>query len=41
MPCHRKDGNGTKKRKYLEHFSKIKEFTFKGKTNKKKKNPKK
>lgn len=41
MPCHRKDGNGTKKRHYQEHFSKIKEVTSKGKTNKKKKMAKK
>ena len=41
MPCHRKDGNGTKKRKYLEHFAKIKEITSKGTKNKKKKQPKK
>lgn len=37
MPCHRKDGNGTKKRKYEAHFYKIKDTTSKGKTNKKKK----
>ena len=35
MPCHRKDGNGTQKRKYQEHFNKIKDKTLKGKTNKK------
>lgn len=37
MPCHRKDGNGTQKRKYQNHFAKIKDVTSKGKTNKKKK----
>ena len=41
MPCHRKDGNGTKKKKYLEHFAKIEEKTSKGKTNKKHKKSKK
>ena len=35
MPKHRKDGNGTQKRKYENHFSKIAQFTKKGKTNKK------
>lgn len=35
MPCHRRDGNGMQKRKYQNHFDKIKEFTKKGKTNKK------
>ena len=35
MPCHRKDGNGTQKRKYENHFAKIEKFTKKGKTNKK------
>lgn len=35
MPCHRKDGNGTQKKKYLSHFAKIKDRTKKGKTNKK------
>ena len=40
MPCHRKDGNGTQKRKYQNHFDKIKEFTKKGKTNKKHKRAK-
>ena len=37
MPCHRKDGNGTQKKKYQAHFLKIKDYTSKGKTNKKKK----
>ena len=41
MPKHRKDGNGTKARHYQEHFSKIEDKTSKGKTNKKKKKPKK
>lgn len=41
MPCHRKDRNGTKKKKYQDHFDKIKELTSKGTTNKKKKIPKK
>jgi hypothetical protein len=35
MPKHRKDGNGTKDRKYKAHFSRILEKTSKGKTNKK------
>jgi hypothetical protein len=35
MPRHRKDGNGTQKRKYEAHFKKIAEKTSKGKTNKK------
>lgn len=35
MPKHRKDGNGTKERKYKAHFAKILEKTSKGKTNKK------
>ncbi len=30
-----KDGNGTQKRKYSDHFAKIKDKTKKGKTNKK------
>ena len=32
MSCHRKDSNGTQKRKYQEYFSKI---SKKGKTDKK------
>ena len=36
MPKHRKDGNGTKDKKYKAHFAKILEKTAKGKTNKKK-----
>ena len=40
MPKHRRDGNGTQKRKFQEHFIKIKDFTKKGKTNKKHKTAK-
>lgn len=35
MPKHRKDGNGTQKRKYENHFKKIESVTSKGRTNKK------
>lgn len=38
---HRKDGNETQKRKFEKHFSLIKDFTKKGKTNKKHKIAKK
>ena len=38
MPKHRKDGNGTKERKYKAHFAKIIDKTSKGKTNKKHRN---
>jgi len=41
MPKHRKDGNGTQAKQYQEHFSKIADKTSKGKSNKKKKKPKK
>ena len=40
MPSHRKDGNGTQKKQYAEHFKKIEKFTSKGKTNKKHKKAK-
>ncbi len=35
MSCHRKDRNGTQKKKYQEHFAKIAKLTKNGKTNKK------
>ena len=41
MPKHRKDGNGTKPKKYQAYFFKIEDKTSKGNTNKKKKRPKK